>query len=424
MKAGAAAADITPKPGIELAGYAARVQPSTSVNDPLRMRCLFLEHDGIRLCWIHADLIGFGRDLVHRIREELKTSCGLLPHEIVLSASHTHAGPPTIELLGCGKLNDQGYLRHLGFQAAGAAISAIRQAVDVEVWEGTATCGIALDRRHQERAPRQDEVVVLGFRDVKLGRHVAVLANYAIHPVSLNYKNRAISADLTGAAANALEGSGAIFGPVLVTNGACGDLNPPVQGDDYRETEGLGISLSEAILKAIEASQRVAPSLSSRLLTSKVAVEPMDEVAVRIRAERVRHDQTGKDPVWAASSLQAADEWERRMLAQLPLQPMELPIQELLIGSRRIYCFGAEVLSKMSEDLKAVFGPRTTVVGYANGDIGYLCPEEAHDEGGYEPDLAFIYYGTPKIARGAFEEVVRSLRDGTADIEQKSPPAD
>jgi hypothetical protein len=33
-------------------------------------------------------------------------------------------------------------------------------------------------------------------------------------------------------------------------------------------------------------------------------------------------------------------------------------------------------------------------VGYANDEVGYLCTERHHEEGGYEPN-AYPYYGEP-----------------------------
>jgi len=39
--------------------------------------------------------------------------------------------------------------------------------------------------------------------------------------------------------------------------------------------------------------------------------------------------------------------------------------------------------------------PVTLVVGYANGDIGYVPTRSAYPEGGYEVEHAYRYYGFP-----------------------------
>ena len=56
---------------------------------------------------------------------------------------------------------------------------------------------------------------------------------------------------------------------------------------------------------------------------------------------------------------------------------------------------------------RAETGPRTYVVGYANGDIGYLPPQEIYAEGGYEVDMAYKFYGHFMVAAGGFEQVRR-----------------
>ena len=57
MIVGTSQIGITPQPGIELAGFAIRPQPSTSVLDRLSVRGLYLEDGPERLLWLHADLI-------------------------------------------------------------------------------------------------------------------------------------------------------------------------------------------------------------------------------------------------------------------------------------------------------------------------------------------------------------------------------
>jgi len=61
---GTSQVDITPEVGAELSGFARRIQPSTGILDRLYARGLYLEQDGERLLWFHADLIAVGRELV------------------------------------------------------------------------------------------------------------------------------------------------------------------------------------------------------------------------------------------------------------------------------------------------------------------------------------------------------------------------
>ena len=112
MKVGASQVDITPHPGVELSGFAARVQPSTGVLDPLFARALYLAEGSERVLWVHCDLIGFDRAIVLEFRDWAWERFGLAAGQVMLSATHTHSGPCTINLHECGSY-DPAYVKLL-----------------------------------------------------------------------------------------------------------------------------------------------------------------------------------------------------------------------------------------------------------------------------------------------------------------------
>src|SRR5689334_2647839 len=102
MTLGAAQIDITPNPGIELCGYASRIQPSIGVLDPLYAGAILLEDGHERLLWIHCDLIAFDQHIVTAFRAWALQELNLRPEQVLLSATHTHSGPPAIHLTAAG----------------------------------------------------------------------------------------------------------------------------------------------------------------------------------------------------------------------------------------------------------------------------------------------------------------------------------
>ncbi len=98
MNLGSSQVDITPRPGINLAGFAARIQPSTGVLDPLFCRALYLADGDEKLLWLHCDLIGFNGAIVVDFRRWAAKALGLDAGHIMLSGTHTHSGPCTIHL--------------------------------------------------------------------------------------------------------------------------------------------------------------------------------------------------------------------------------------------------------------------------------------------------------------------------------------
>jgi hypothetical protein len=125
-------------------------------------------------------------------------------------------------------------------------------------------------------------------------------------------------------------------------------------------------------------------------------------------------------------------EWRDETLVLLAAgrapQSVTMDVQVIRLGPVALVAVGAEVFSKMAPDLRAAYGPHTYLIGYANGDIGYLPPAEVYAEGGYEVDMAYVFYGNFMVAAGGFEQVrdraLRLLRDlGPKPDDSKSDTA-
>ena len=129
MRAGTSEKIITPEVGIELSGYLARMQPSTGKYDDLFARTLYLESAGKQLVWILCDLIGFSNELAWSIRNLVAKKLSIDPLYVVLSATHTHAGPVSShpERSGGGK-TDAEWFEGLAYRIAFAILAEIGRA--------------------------------------------------------------------------------------------------------------------------------------------------------------------------------------------------------------------------------------------------------------------------------------------------------
>jgi hypothetical protein len=47
------------------------------------------------------------------------------------------------------------------------------------------------------------------------------------------------------------------------------------------------------------------------------------------------------------------------------------------------------------------------VAGYGEGGPGYICTDEAHAEGGYEPTMSFVGPPTEALLKGALAELLQ-----------------
>jgi neutral ceramidase len=409
MKCGASRVVITPRVGVDLAGFAARQGPSVGVHDDLSARALYLAAGDERLLWLHADLIGFSRELTAEVRGRVAAEFGLAPRQVLLSATHTHSGPATVFLRWCGEM-DGAYMAALPELLLQAATAAIAAPEDVTLRVGEGRCTLGQDRRPPGPWSHADSALpVVGFQRGD-GTYLALLANYAMHNVALESENRHISGDVSGAAARHIEAQLPGRPVCLFTQGGCGNVNPPAQTPHAAVMQQFGGRLGSLATYALQA-QAVnfeTGGLASALATLEL---PLDVLApAQVESEYLR-EMAALDPdsAFYDHAARAYADWRQETLALLAdgTAPATIPVdvQVVHIGPVAFVAVSAEVFSRLAVDLRAAAGPRVYVVGYANGDIGYLPPEEIYAEGGYEVDNAYKFYGHFMVAAGGFEMV-------------------
>lgn len=418
MRVGTAVIDITPPVGAELCGFVARRQPSTGVHDRLLARSLYVESGEEKLLWLHADLIGFERVFVDDLKGVIARRFDLPNNRVVVSATHTHSGPATIHLINCGSY-DRGYLADLKERLLDITSGAMLDPEEAGLVLAEGWCELAVDRRGQPTKHSDPRMGVVAWRRAN-GEYIAVLANYAIHNVALRADNRLISADMAGRAATTL--SEALPGRpnMLFTNGACGNLNPPAITSEFIQRgpvesgfdrmEQWGDQMAAC---AIDALAQPAPAndetLSVRATTFHLQFERFTADDVKQTAARLRATMDRESGYVADRVRDAYRQWEEQALTHVARRDASfsapLAVQVVRLGPTTFVCLGAEVFSVIGDPLRARSTGPLYVVGYANGDTGYLAPETAYDEGGYEIDSAFAFYGGFPVCRGEFERL-------------------
>ncbi|MCJ7550445.1 MAG: hypothetical protein MUQ30_12270, partial [Anaerolineae bacterium] len=86
------------------------------------------------------------------------------------------------------------------------------------------------------------------------------------------------------------------------------------------------------------------------------------------------------------------------------------PVQVIRVGSLALVGVPGELFSGLGRQIKeALPDCQTFIVGYANGDVGYIPDRAAYGGGGYEVTDAYKYYGYPAaLAPEAGEMIVRA----------------
>jgi len=415
MNLGLSEIDITPAVGVDLCGYAARTQPSAGVLDRLWLRTLYLEDGPHKLLWLHADLIALDRTFVGAFRAWAQSQLGFGPEKVLISATHTHAGPATIDLTGCGR-RDAGYMRQLRAHFESAAREALENVQPVSVAVVAGECRLAIDRRNKPTAHTDPVVTALGFKRPD-GTFAAALLNYAMHPVALGHTNRAISADWCGAAAERLA-EGLPGRPVtLVTNGACGNINPPRKDVAAAEVRAFGWEIADCVKEKLAGAPAVErPELRLKRELVQMTPEEIDRIVDGNLKENVGQ-------LWARPWHDANEVW-RKTQKQLVLsgqgQSQEIELFGVVIGPAAFVAVNGEVFSRFTAALRdRTNHPHLFAVTYANCAYGYIPTAAAYDEGGYEVDQAHFFYNTFRPSAGGLElltdravELVRELERG------------
>lgn len=408
MKVGTAEIDITPAPGGELCGFALREQPSIGVLDPLRARALYLVDGLNRLLWLHCDLIGLDAAIVADFRDWALRELGLAACQVMLSATHTHSGPGTIRLTGAGAY-DETYVAGLHARLQQASRLALRATEPCTIETGEGRLDLAQHRRDPRSAHTDPRVGAVGFRRDD-GTYAAVIANYAIHPVALGHENRRLSADLFGAAADALSARLPGRPVVLMTNGACGNLNPPSTRATPEETMAWGRRLADAVvLSRPVRPDRPGAGLAVASLRCPLPLDVLDRAGLVDYGRRILDAAAGAQPGWRDKLRAAVTVWAQVLDAAIETgrvaERRQLELFAVAIGDTVFLGADAELFSIFTDWVRRDTGLNVYTVGYANGDRGYVCPRDAYAEGGYEVETAHLFYGGYRFQAGALERL-------------------
>jgi neutral ceramidase len=277
LRAGVAKVDITPGGSELMWGFEDRTTPANGTIDPLYARVLVLEAGGKRLALVTVDLgRSFGPASMRRLREAAARSNNISC--LLVTASHTHSAPVIRD-------DYPGEPPPWERRALDRIVHAIDEAAgkleDAQIGTGTGSVYVAHNRLREnadgsiawfERnltkvptAPVDPTVSVLRV-DRAGGGPLAVLVNYACHPVVFGSDNLRYSADFPAAMNRTVErelGGGTLS---FFLQEAPGDLNPyyavtPLEQDAARWRDWTGERLGhEAARVAKEIATKANPA--------------------------------------------------------------------------------------------------------------------------------------------------------------------
>lgn len=388
LRAAVARVDITPAPGAELWGYSNRSGPATGTLDPLYARILALS-DGRRTVAIVTLDLGrtFGPPQIARLRDRVRQDYQV--NGVMLIASHTHSGPvieddydtqpPEWERIALDRI-------------AGAIGDARARLVSARIGVGFGQSVIG----HNRRVLQSDGSVKMQWRnstsqqtgmidpavgvirvDDSNGRPLAVLVNYACHPVVFGPDNLRYSADFPGAMSRTVEENLSDSGgsPIcFFLQGAPGDINPlmdktPLTENADEEVRNVGVQLGRE-------AARVAREIKTVVSANPELAFLAEELKFRNRWDldqlRAMLTRTYGDRL--------ARRYQRYVVPEITTTITTLVINKQIafVGLPGEPFVGLQLLLKQRSPLAATF-----LCGYTNGYSGYFPTISAAVSGGY-----------------------------------------
>lgn len=367
LRAGVAKVDITPAEtdGVMVTGHRRRV---SGVRDPLRAGVLVLDDGETRAAIVTLDTIGAWDEMVKLARVRIEKLAGVPAANIMVAASHNHSGP--------GFDGQSQWSRELIDKLGQAAERAAADMRTVTIGYGEDRIGFSINRRKvingravvrlNADGPNDQRVKVLRLDDGQSLTPLAVIMHAVCHPCfftwgdkgSLPYPNGypKMSADFPGEAQTFVERCYDRQTSTLFLQGCAGDIRPNLPGFPYRcadeaDIQWAGRDLGGAVIRTL-----------ARNVTREHLQERPSYYAIRVASKVV--SLPGK---------------EGRVDAEL---------QAMKIGPYLLLTMPGEPMVEYGFKLEKAIADRATpiIVGYANGNLGYIATADAYEVGGYEPN--------------------------------------
>jgi len=383
FKVGFAKRDITPQAPVPMWGYGARHDMlSQGVIDPLHAKAVVIETGDDRLAIVGMD-IGRGPTpaMMEQIRKEVLEKAGV--QTVMIAGSHTHHGP-VIELtdregFGKGKFDAAvAYSKRLPELLIEAIVEAKQKVEPAKI--GIAKQDVDLNRnRHTKQAvrPTDPQLAVVRFDSLN-GKPLAVLVNFAAHPVTIDDKVLKFSPDYPGALQDRVEGT--LGTNCFFMQGASGDLSP---NRGNLETKAYGEKLGDLVVEMVKRMETAVPKSPS----------------IKAKVDRFEFSsRVDFNNVFVTSAFKQAffPELVSNFTAEFGpgLKPEITTV--LLNGDTALVAGSGEFFCNHSNRLKQrAYVPNTLFFGYCNGHHMYFPTIEAASEGGYggDPQVSPVQVG-------------------------------
>ncbi|MDD6466577.1 MAG: neutral/alkaline non-lysosomal ceramidase N-terminal domain-containing protein [Erysipelotrichaceae bacterium] len=385
---------ITPEVPFRLRGYEIK-RIANEVHDDLYTRCLLLEENGVRYVLAQCDLVGLDYALVNEVWERIK-DLGIDKEHIVITATHTHAGPGGVINTATGLFSqlqeifgpyDEQLVNHIADAISVAVHHAANDLVETNVTIARGKIENVGKERHDASLPGDDSLLVYRF-ERKDGKQV-LLYNYACHPTVTGPNNLQVTADFPYAVERDLD-----YDMVMFINSCCGDISTRFtrESSSFEQVEiyckRIIQGIEEALAHPVYQGELKDVQMHQYTITLPIKkVRPVEEEQAQLEKYLKQLEEAKKQNLDAgqlrviASYAEGASTAVNLAKALQGIESEDVKFTMMVLGGIKIAVAPGELFSTLGVPLKQ---EGIEVFGYGNGYYLYLADEHSYDKGFYE----------------------------------------
>ena len=395
--------------------------PTTGVHMDLYCRAVVISDGETILALVSIDLLGVDQPLLQAIREAVFQRTGLTVPQLMLTATHNHSAPVTLD---CGfddarnRAWEAQLVQHITdcvFQASQnlqpVTLAVARHDVQIGVNRRVATMGRTrmLPNKSAPIAPWVD-ILTLNRLD---SSPLAILFSHAAHPVTVHTATTEFNADFPGYAVQTIQDAISTEVMPIFIQGCAGDINVVLLAGGLDEAKRLGTILGQAVIDGLSKTKKL-DAAYLRIINRDIALpfESLTDDVICALSHRITESY---------DAMASLDMDERTLLNQQQFVEWIERVRHAPSGlwfQAHGIAFGDQLLMiGMTHELFVAYqlfiqekspAPHTMVFGYTNGCNGYVPTAEAFYLGGYEVDGAPKLFGLPRLLPDC-EHIIREI---------------
>ncbi len=420
LKAGVAQFDISPKLGVQLAGYPHCPRENTGVHDPLHATVIFMDNGKQKYAMVSLDLLYVGKGLATNVRNKFD-------FPVSITCTHTHCGPWGLDPRSGkeeGIHKDEEYVKFLEDKLIELVELAQLNTFDAEIGTGIGKCGkeqgVGGNRRQKNGV--QDECVnVLAVKE-KGGNIRGIFVNYALHPTYLHADNTLVSADYPCYIKRYFHFAEpeAVVGFMQGTSGDQSSRYHRV-GQNFEEATRAGTILAceaDRVIKSMSFSDDIDIVVKSFTVDNlPMKKYPPVEIAEKLKIEAEEYYESVKDKDYitarnaelAMFGAQSNYHYAKNGCSSLSELPMEVFTAK--IGQTLIVMIQGEAFVEIGLKIKELSPYKSTFVyEVSNGSLpGYMYTKDAISEGGYEVGNSMFDENVVEVLIKNIKEIMKNV---------------